>query len=104
MRVEPVQKSNFHARFKMVWRKLNNRRRFSCFNKWEQVRFEIGRNIPGTTNFVSIYSSTHYLRQFHDFEMLPVKTFKLAELCNNNRDAPIRFSVWTIENKMINET
>ena len=62
VRVEPVQKSNFHARFKMVWRKLNNRRRFSCFNKWEQVRFEIGRNIPGTTNFVTIYSSTHYLR------------------------------------------
>ena len=87
----------------MAWQNLNNKSGFCCFQEWQEVRFEIGRNIPGTNNFAEIYSSKHFSQESQDFDNLPLQTFSLAELCNNNRDAPIRFSVWTKQNKMINE-
>ena len=61
VRAEPVETSKFHARFKMVWKNLNNQSGFCCFKEWQNVRFEIGRNIPGTSNFAEIFCSKQFL-------------------------------------------
>ena len=65
------------------------------------VRFEIGRQIPGTNNFTEIYCSRHIKQKSPDFD-IPI-TVSLTKLCNNDRDSNVRFSVWTKRNKMINQ-
>lgn len=65
------------------------------------VRFEIGRQIPGTSNFAEIYCSRHIKQKSPDFE-IPI-TVSLVKLCNNNRDTNIRISVWTKRDKMLNQ-
>ena len=66
------------------------------------VRFEIGRQIPGTNNFAEIFCSRNFKQVASpDFD-LTEQTVTLQKLCNNNKDAMIRFSVWTKADKMIN--
>ena len=66
------------------------------------VRFEIGRQIPGTNNFAEIFCTQHIKQKSPDFD-LPLQSLTLQALCNNNKDAMIRFSVWTRRDQMINE-
>ena len=65
------------------------------------VRFEIGRQIPGTDKFAEIYCSSHIKQKSPDFEV-PV-VVSMVKLCNNNKDIPLRFSVWNKGNKMLNQ-
>ena len=65
-------------------------------------RFEIGREIPGTSNFAEI-SCSDRIKQPKDPDFnIPQQILSLDTLYNNNRDQKIRFSVWNKENKMLN--
>jgi hypothetical protein len=66
------------------------------------VRFEIGRAIPGTSNFAEIFCTRTIKQQSPDFDV-PLQSLSLQKLCNNNRGSKIRFSVWDRRDKMINE-
>ena len=66
------------------------------------VRFEIGRQIPGTNNFAEVYCSKHIKQKTcNDFDLPMVVS--LTKMCNNNKDIPIRFSVWNKRDKMLNQ-
>ena len=66
------------------------------------VRFEIGRQIPGTDKFAEIYCTPHIKqKKSPDFEV-PV-TVSMVKLCNNNLDTTLRFSVWNKRNVMLNQ-
>lgn len=59
VRAEAVQESNANAEFSFTWQNLNN---FSSGfigigKKRKGVRFEIGRQIPGTEKFAEIFAS-----------------------------------------------
>ena len=66
------------------------------------VRFEIGRSIPGTDKFAEI-AATGMIKQKNnpDF-VIPMNCYTLVQLCNGDKDAQIRFSVWNKNEKMIN--
>ena len=105
VRAEAVQSSNFCARFRLRWQNLNNLSAgfIGIGRKRMTVRFEIGRQIPGTNKFAEIWCSRNFKQQSPDFD-ISMQQQTLAKLCNNNRDAKIRFSVWTkTGDKMINE-
>ena len=50
-----------YAKFKLKWQNLNNLSNgfIGIGRKRMAVRFEIGRQIPGTSNFAEIYKSRH---------------------------------------------
>ena len=89
VRAEAVQSSNVSARFKFRWQNLNNLSAgfIGIGRKRMGVRFEIGRQIPGTNNFAEIFCSANIKqRDSPDFD-LPLQTISLQKLCNNNKDA-----------------
>ena len=94
--------SQNYAKFVLKWSNLNNLSKgfIGIGKKRMAVRFEIGRQIPGTDKFAGIYCSSHIKQKSPDFEV-PV-VVSMIQLCNNNLDLPLRFSVWNKGNKMLN--
>ena len=86
----------------MIWKNLNNVGGFCCGKKRFPVRFKIGRQIPGTSNFAEVFKTELLCFQTPDYE-LPLQMLNLSQLCNNNRDAKIQFSVFNAKDKMINQ-
>ena len=65
VRAEAVQESNANAEFSFRWQNLNN---FSAGfigigKKRKGVRFEIGRQIPGTDKYAEIFASRNIKQQ-----------------------------------------
>ena len=97
VRAEAVKASTWSARFSFKWLKVNNLSDgfFGiCCKRRKSVRFEIGREIPGTSNFAEIYATDWIKQRIKPDFILPTQQHMLKELCNNNRDARIRFSIW----------
>ena len=89
VRAEAVQESNAHAEFSFRWQNLNN---FSSGfigigKKRKAVRFEIGRQIPGTDKYAEIFASK-MIKQKNDQPDYNIgkNVFSLAQLCNNNTE------------------
>ena len=104
VRAEAVQTSKQIAKFRMQWKSLNNLSAgfIGIGRKRQIVKFKIGRQIPGTQNFADVCSTDWIKQSSADFE-LPLQEINLSQLCNNNKDSLIRFSVWIKKNKLINE-
>ena len=70
VRAEAVQASNFCTRFKMRWQNLNNLSAgfIGIGRKRMTVRFEIGRQIPGTDKFAEIWCSRNFKQTSEDFD------------------------------------
>ena len=72
IRAETVEASNFCAKFRFKWTNLNNLSSgfIGIGRSRMRVRFEIGREIPGTQNFAEIYCTPHIKqRKSNDFEL-----------------------------------
>ena len=78
VRAEAVQASNVSARFKFRWQNLNNLSAgfIGIGRKRMGVRFEIGRQIPGTNNFAEIFCTQHIKQKSPDFD-LPLQSLTL---------------------------
>ena len=104
VRAEAVQGGSVCARFKFSWQNLNNMSAgfIGIGRKRMGVKFEIGRQIPGTDKFAEIFASQIIKQKDGDYH-LPLQSISLQKLCNNNRDAKIRFSVWDRREKLLND-
>ena len=78
VRAEAVQSSKSCARFKFRWQNLNNLSAgfIGIGRKRMGVRFEIGRQIPGTNNFAEIFCTQHIKQKSPDFD-LPLQSLTL---------------------------
>ena len=69
VRAEAIQSSNFTARFKIIWKNLNNVAGFCCGKKRVPVKFKIGRQIPGTSTFAEVFTTQLINQQSPDYEL-----------------------------------
>ena len=96
-----MQMSNQFARFKFSWLGVNNN--FDrgccylrlCYRQRRRTFFTIKRQVPGTVNkFAEIYRSDSIIQRASPNFSLPYEVISLMTLCNCNKDAKIRFSVY----------
>ena len=79
VRAENVQKSKVGCKLKYRWQNVNNLSKgfLGVGKKRQRVRFEIGREIPGTGNFAEIAATPHIKQPKEpDFD-IPLRVYSL---------------------------
>ena len=103
VRVEAVTESNMAAKFKMKWSNVNNVTKgcLGMCSAKKQYRFTIERLVFGTKNqFVVANKSA--LQLDGEVSAPKVEFHYLTDICNNNKEAPIKFGIVTESGKEIN--
>ena len=93
VRAELVEETNDTAKFRLQWSNVNTRTGgcFSMCRRRQAYRYTIERPVPGTKKFAVVKKS--YPHKKTSIEKPPFEIHFLSELCNNNRDAPIKFGL-----------